>query len=59
MLSGMECRANSTECGRKAREEATLPISTLLANMALTWKTLAGQMDRLEDLLKAHRPPAR
>jgi len=55
MLSAMECRANSKECRRMARDAAAPSITTAWADMAQTWILLAGQMDRIEDLVKWHR----
>jgi hypothetical protein len=55
MISAMDCRANSQECGRLAREAATPSIRTGWTNMARTWIVLAGQIDRIEILIKERR----
>ena len=55
MLSATECRSNSIECERLAREASTPPVKTAWANMARTWIALGDQIDRIENFLRAHR----
>jgi hypothetical protein len=55
MLSATECRSNSIECERMAREARSSPIRTALAKMARDWIALADQTDHIEDLLREHR----
>ena len=53
MLSAKECRSNSKECERLAREALSLSIKMAWANMARTWIALADQTDHVENLLRA------
>jgi hypothetical protein len=55
MLSATECRSNSKECERLAREALSPLIRTAWANMARTWIVLAKQTDHIENLLREHR----
>ncbi len=55
MLSATECRSNSTECERMAREALSMPIKMAWADMARTWAALADKTDRIENLLREHR----
>jgi hypothetical protein len=55
MLSAAECRSNSKECERMAREALSRPIVAAWANMARTWMVLAAQTDRIEELLRERR----
>jgi len=55
MLSAAECRSNSVECERLAREALSSPIRMAWADMARTWTTLADKTDRIENLLREHR----
>jgi hypothetical protein len=55
MLSARECRSNSKECERLAREALSPPIRTAWANMARTWRSLANQTDHIENLLRERR----
>jgi hypothetical protein len=55
MLSAAECRSNSIECKRLAREALSLPIRMAWSNMARTWMALAAQTDRIEELLRERR----
>jgi hypothetical protein len=55
MLSATECRSNSIECARLAREASTPPIRSAWANMARNWIVLADQIDRIENFLRVPR----
>jgi len=55
MLSATECRSNSKECERLAREALSRPIVAAWANMARTWLVLANQTDHIEKLLRENR----
>jgi hypothetical protein len=55
MLSAAECRSNSKECERLAREALSPPIKMAWADMARTWAALADKTDRIENLLREHR----
>jgi hypothetical protein len=55
MLSAAECRSNSEECERMAREALFPLIRTAWAKMARTWGALADQTDHIENLLREHR----
>ena len=55
MLSATECRSNSLECERMAREALSRPIVSAWSNMARTWLALANQTDHIEKLLRENR----
>jgi hypothetical protein len=55
LLSAAECRSNSVECERLAREALSRQIGAAWANMARTWLALANQTDHIENLLREHR----
>jgi hypothetical protein len=51
----MECRSNSKECERLAREALFPLIRKAWTNMARTWIVLADKTDHIENLLREHR----
>jgi hypothetical protein len=55
MLSAAECRSNSIECKRLARESLSPSIKMAWADMARTWAALAAKTDRIEELLRERR----